>query len=626
MHDSNTNNLTKNLENFFSDLAKSNQEWFNKILDFKTNDPHIKDSKHDKSKYDKSNILDFEGLYKKFCDDSATYLASQNNFYQEQIKLWQEFFEKTGINTEVNVGVDDENIKPAINIKPEIKPILSKVEVDKRFCDPDWDENPFFKYLKQTYFTMSNHLFDLIANTGFDFETKERLQFFMRQYVDAISPTNFILTNPAVIKTAIETGGESLVHGMDNLLHDLKNGYIAMTDEAVFEVGGNLAITKGKVVYRNELIELIQYAPATAKVHRIPVLVVPPFINKYYILDLQPYNSFVKYLVDSGYTVFLISWKPATHDIECYTWEDYAHIGIIQAFEVIAKITKHNKLNTIGYCIGGTILTIATLLLKNLHKKNQIPLVGTDFVNTMVHITTLLDHAHPGAIKHFIDRNVLQVEAAEVEVGGVMSGRLIAQTFSALRANELIWHYWVNNYLLGKIPRPFDILYWNNDVVDLPYPLHAFLLKRLYWQNDLVTGRLKIGSTVMNLAQVDCPLYIFAAKNDHIVPWQSAYQTIHYVKSQVRFVLGASGHTAGVINPVSADKRNYWVNDKLEKNDPEAWLNHATEVSGSWWKDLHAWLSKHSGELVTAKKTLGNAEFKPIMDAPGEYVKIKEKR
>lgn len=571
---------SSNFEELFSNLAKANQTWFNQLVDAKVKDnPEVA-----------ANI--FLNMYQQFFNNSKAYLESQQQFYQSQVNLWQTFFNQEG---------------------NEVKKEIAK-PLDRRFADPEWEKNPFFAYLKQSYLNMSDYLVDFVAKANMDDETKSRLKFFIGQYLDAISPTNFALTNPEVIKKVVETGGVSLVDGMKKMVEDMQNGYISMTDESLFAVGENLAVTKGKVVFKNDLIELIQYSPETEKVYAIPLLIVPPCINKYYILDLQQENSLVKYLVEQGYTVFLISWKSADKEIRDYKWPEYTNHGVIKALEVIRAISGVDKVNTLGYCIGGIILTTAYLLMK---ERNL------DWINSMSHMTVMLDHAEPGDIKYFIDRDLMALEEVKRQGGGIMSGRIISQTFSALRANELIWNYWINNYLLGKTPQPFDILYWNNDAVDLPVLMHSFLLKHLYLHNHLITGNLLIDNVRMDVTEIDCPAYLFAAQKDHIVPWESAYKTTRYIKAKdVRFVLGASGHTAGVVNPVSTDKRNYWVNDKLSSSSAD-WFKGAKEMPGSWWKDFNQWLVHLSGEQIKAKKTLGNTQYKPLYAAPGEYVRAK---
>ncbi len=572
----------QNFDELFANLASANQTWFQNLLNIS--------AKKEQSATPANPFLD---IYQKFFDNTRSYLESQNRFYQEQLGIWGKFCDQN------KDAVEAENKKPA----------------DRRFADPDWEKNPFFSYLKQSYLSMAKHLFDFVSNTNTDEETKFRMEFFMRQYIDAISPSNFALTNPEVVKTMIETHGKSLADGMRNMMDDVKNGYIAMTDESQFAVGENLATTKGEVIFRNELIELIQYTPAGEKVYETPLLIVPPCINKYYILDLQESNSMVKYLVDQGYNVFLVSWKSADSSIKTFRWEEYANLGVIAALDVVRKISGKEKINTLGYCVGGVILTTAAILLK--HR-------GLDWINTMGHMTTMLDHTEPGDIKAFLDRDLMKLREAKKLKGGVMSGRIISQTFSALRSNELIWNYWVNNYLLGKTPQKFDLLYWNNDTVDLSLPMHAFLMERLYLDNALVKGELVVDGVKMDLSVIDYPVYLFAAQKDHIVPWTSAYKTTWYLTNNpnIRFVLGASGHTAGVVNPVTTDKRNYWVNDSLPK-DPAAWFHEATEMPGSWWKDMNSWYGEKSGKLVKAPKTLGNKEFTKLSDAPGEFVKAK---
>lgn len=569
---------TPQFDELFNNLAAANKTWFDNLLTMS------------KGKADQSANPFFD-IFQKFFANTQNYLESQNQFYQDQLKLWGSFCDTN------QEAVEKENKKPA----------------DRRFADPDWEKNPFFSYLKQSYLSMSKQLFDFVSKSDMDEETKFRMEFFMRQYIDAISPSNFALTNPEVIKTMIETHGKSLADGMRNMMEDVQNGYITMTDESQFEVGKNLATTKGAVVFENELIELIQYTPSGDKVYETPLLIVPPCINKYYILDLQESNSMVKFLVDQGYNVFLVSWKSADSSIKSFRWEEYANLGVIAAVDTVRKISGKEKINTLGYCVGGVILTTAAILLKYR---------GLDWINSMGHMTTMLDHGEPGDIKAFLDRDLMKLRDAKKLSGGVMSGRIISQTFSALRSNELIWNYWVNNYLLGKTPQKFDLLYWNNDTVDLPVPMHAFLMERLYLDNALVKDELFVDGQKMDLTMIDYPVYLFAAQKDHIVPWTSAYKSTSYLKNaNVRFVLGASGHTAGVVNPVTTDKRNYWVNDNLDK-DPSKWFHNAKEMPGSWWKDMNTWYAERSGEQIKAPK-LGSKDFKATVEAPGNFVKAR---
>ena len=566
---------TPKFDELFGNLADSNKAWFENLV-------ALSGGKADQT----SNP--FFDMFQQFFANTRSYLENHTQFYQEQIALWSKIVEQNG------AAVSTENKKP----------------IDRRFADPDWENNPFFAYLKQSYLSVSQKLFDFISQADMDKESKFRMEFFMRQYIDALSPSNFALTNPEVVKAMIDSNGKSLADGMRNMMEDVQNGYIAMTDETQFAVGRNLAITPGSVVFRNELIEIIQYTPSTEKVYQIPLLIIPPCINKYYILDLQESNSMVRYLVEQGFSVFLISWKSADRAIKGFRFEEYANLGVIAALAAVRKISGQEKINTLGYCVGGVILTTAAIILK--HR-------GHEWINTMGHMTTMLDHSEPGDIKAFLDRDLMKLREAKKHVGGVMSGRIISQTFSALRANELVWNYWVNNYLLGKTPQKFDLLYWNNDTVDLPVPMHSFLMENLYLDNMLVKGELTVDEQQMDLSVIDCPIYLFAAQKDHIVPWKSAYQSTQHLKSkEIRFVLGASGHTAGVVNPVSSDKRNYWINDKIVEN-PEVWLTNAQEMPGSWWKDMMLWYKAHAGKQIKVAK-VGHKEFPVLCSAPGEFV------
>lgn len=564
-------------EDGLATIASAGQNWFNNLININTE----KSAENTLA----NNIME---MYQKFFDNTQSYLKVQQEFYQEQLLLWEKSLTK--------------NTAPAIT--------ENKKHIDKRFSNIEWENNPFFAYIREGYLEISDYLADYIARADVDAETKLRLKFYINQYLDAISPTNFALTNPDVIKAAVETGGASLITGMQNMMKDLNNGYMTMTDEKIFTVGKNLAITKGKVIFRNNLIELIEYAPTTDKVFKIPLLIVPPCINKYYILDLRPDNSMVKYLVDQGYRVFLVSWKSADESNREFRWEEYINLGIIKTLEVIRDVTDNPKINALGYCVGGILLTTAALVMKA--RK-------LDYINSMAHMTVMLDHSDPGDIRYFIEQDLMELEEANRRGGGIMSGRIIAQTFSALRANEMIWNYWVNNYLLGKTPQAFDILHWNNDAVDLPLLMHAFLIKKLYIENALVKKDLVIDGVKMDLSELDYPAYLFAAQKDHIVPWRSAFKSTKYFKGPIRFVLGASGHTAGVVNPVSANKRNYWVNENIHVN-ADAWFENAKEIDGSWWNDYSKWLELFSGEKIKTPKNLGSTKYSPIMNAPGKYI------
>lgn len=571
-------NKPPKFDDLFANVAESNKKWFENLM---------KVSKGEQS-VEENPMLD---TFRNFASNTQNYLESQTKFYQEQLQMWSNILGK-----------------PAATEGGEPRKVT-----DRRFGDPEWDNNPFYACLRHSYDNFAKHLHEAVDKSDKDDEAKNKMKFFMQQYIDAISPSNFAMTNPEVIKKVIETNGQSLADGMKNMLDDIQNGYITMTDESAYAVGENLAATEGSVVYRNNLVEVIQYKPTTEKVHEVPLVIVPPCINKYYILDLQQSNSFVKYFVDQGFSVFLVSWKSADASIRTYRWEEYVNQGVIESIEVVRAITKKPKVNTVGYCVGGAILTSAAVLMKE--RK-------LDYVNSMMHLTTMLDYSDPGEIKVFLNGDMQKLRSAKKDLGGVMSGRIISQTFSALRANDLIWNYWVNNYLMGKTPQKFDILYWNNDIVDLPLPMHAFYMESLYYKNQFAKGEFTVDGVKLDLSKIDYPVYLFAAQKDHIVPWDAAYKSVGLLKNaQVKFVLGASGHTAGVVNPANSGKRNYWVNEKAAKNMTD-WFNGATSMPGSWWVDASAWLANLSGKEIKAL-AIGNKDYKAICAAPGEYVKAK---
>lgn len=574
-------NQPPKFDELFASIAESNKKWFENL----TSATKAQNEGQD------NQLLD---TFKSFFDNTKSYLETQNSFYQEQLQSLSKIMQGGSEAAEV----------PATGKRPMI---------DRRFSDPDWQKNPFFAYIRQSYDNFSKHMHDFVNKTESDEDTKSRMKFFLQQYIDAIAPSNFAVTNPEVIKAMMESNGQSIADGMKNMLEDMQNGYIAMTDESAFEVGKNLAATEGAVIFRNELIELIHYKPTTEKVYEVPLVIVPPCINKYYILDLQQDNSMVKYYVDQGYNVYLISWKSADSSIKNFRWEEYVNLGVIKAIEVVREVTKKPKVNTIGYCVGGAILTSAGILLKSREQ---------DWINSMLHMTTMLDYSDPGEIKVFLDENLQKAKIAKKDIGGVVSGRMISQTFSALRPNDLIWNYWVNNYLLGKTPQKFDILYWNSDIVDLPLPMHYFYLDNLYFNNNFAKGEFVVDGVTMDLSKIDYPVYLFAAQKDHIVPWESAYKSAALLpNAQVKFVLGASGHTAGVVNPANTDKRNYWVNDNLP-TDAKEWFKTSTSMPGSWWKDANEWLITQSGKQIKAP-SLGTKEYPVLCEAPGDYVKAK---
>ena len=485
---------------------------------------------------------------------------------------------------------------------------------DKRFAAPEWSESPVFDYMRQAYLLNAGFLRQMAdAMPIADGRAKARMQFLTRQYIDALSPSNFAATNPEFIKAAVETKGESIARGIQNLLGDLEKGRISMTDDAAFEIGRNLALTPGSVVYENELMQLIQYAPLTEKVAQTPLLIVPPCINKFYIMDLQPENSLVRFIVEQGFTVFLVSWKNPRPDTGGhYTWDDYLDKGPLAALEVVRAITRVKKPNVLGFCVGGTILTSALAVARAR---------GEEPVASLTLMTTLLDFSDAGELGCLVDEASVTAREAAIGKGGVLKGQELANVFSFLRANDLVWQYVVGNYLKGNKPVAFDLLYWNSDSTNLPGPFLTWYLRNMYLENNLrVPGKLRMLGQKVDLGKVDMPAYLMAAREDHIVPWKSAYLARNVLGGDTTFVLGASGHIAGAINPASKNRRSYWTAD-VRPADPDEWLDGAAEHKGSWWLHWAEWLRGHGGKEVAARGRLGSTKYEPIEPAPGRYVK-----
>ncbi len=488
---------------------------------------------------------------------------------------------------------------------------------DRRFSGKAWHSS-WSKTIAATYLLNSKHLLALAKAVEADEKTKVKILFATEQMIDALSPSNFIATNPEVLENIISTQGQSIQNGIVNLLGDLKKGKVSQTDETAFEVGKNIATTAGQVVFRNDLFELIQYTPLTETVFERPYLMVPPCINKYYILDLQPDNSVVRYMVEQGHTVFLVSWKNPDAAMSKITWDDYVGDGVIKAIEVVKDIGGVDQINVLGFCVGGT-LTATALAVLAARKKN--------FVASLTLLTTLLDFSDTGILDVFIDEAMVKLRESTIggEGGhyGMMSGLELGNTFSFLRPNDLVWNYVVENYLKGNSPPPFDLLYWNGDSTNLPGPMYCWYLRHTYLQNELVqAGKLTVCGEKVDLGKITVPAYIYASHDDHIVPWKSAYESTHILKGKNRFVLGASGHIAGVINPPAKNKRHYFENNKLAKSADE-WLAAAKDIKGSWWPNYAQWLEQFGGKRIQASKTFGNARYKKLEAAPGKYVKEK---
>ncbi len=483
---------------------------------------------------------------------------------------------------------------------------------DRRFANESWREGPF-AWGAALYAINAEYLQKMAEAVEADSKTRERIRFATQQWVDLMSPANFLLTNPEAQRKLVETKGESLWSGIQNMLGDLQKGRISQTDESAFEVGRNVATSPGSVVFENGLIQIIQYAPTTPRVGARPLLMVPPCINKFYILDLQPDNSLVAYAVAQGHTVFMVSWRNVQADQGQLSWDDYLEQGVIAAVHAVREISRQPKINLLGFCVGGTLVATA---LAALHARGERP------IESLTLLTSLLDFSDPGVLGVFIDESFVAYKEATIGRGGLMPARDLATTFNFLRPNDLVWNYVVSNYLKGEAPAPFDLLYWNNDSTNLPGPMYCWYLRHMYLQNELrIPGRLVCAGAPIDLGSIDVPVYIYASREDHIVPWRTAYQSTRLLSGPARFVLGASGHIAGVINPAHRNKRNYWVAAGLP-NDADAWFGHAQEVPGSWWPDWSRWLASFQGDLVTAPRP-GSRTYPVIEPAPGRYVREK---
>ncbi|WP_028204648.1 PHA/PHB synthase family protein [Paraburkholderia nodosa] len=492
---------------------------------------------------------------------------------------------------------------------------------DPRFRANEWTSNVWYNLLRQSYLANAGLLEDMVGATGYDESEKHRLRFFMRQFIDAASPTNHAATNPEAIRTAIESNGESLRMGMTNLFGDLARGAITITDEAAFEVGHNVAVSKGAVVFENALFQLIQYAPLGTHVAKRPLLIVPPCINKFYILDLQPENSFVRFAVEQGQTVFMVSWRNPGAEAAHTTWDDYLETGVMQAIDVALAISGADKVNTVGWCVGGTILSSALAVIRARKEEK---------VASLTLLTTMLDFTDPGDLGVFIDEQTVLQRERSIGSGGIYPGRELGFVFQMLRANDLIWPNVINHYLKGKSPAAFDLLYWNADSTNLPGPMYTWYLRNMYLENNLrEPGKLTMCGVPVDLGRVDMPAYVLATQEDHIVPWKSAWRSTRLLGGETQFVLGASGHIAGVINPATKNKRSYWVDGGVDgvngnrESDADGWFASAQQSSGSWWNHWIAWLRPHAGGQVKARTKLGSTKFRPIESAPGRYVKAR---
>ena len=490
---------------------------------------------------------------------------------------------------------------------------------DRRFSAVAWNDNPVSKFAAAAYLMNSRALMALADAVQGSAKVKARVRFAIEQSLAATAPSNFMALNAEAIKKAIETQGQSIGQGLKNLFNDMQQGHVSMTDESHFEVGKNVATTEGAVVFENEFFQLLEYKPLTNKVHEKPFLLVPPCINKFYILDLQPENSLIRYATLQGHRTFVVSWRNPDASMATKTWDDYIEHAAIKSIALVQEITGAKTINTLGFCVGGTILATALAVLAARGKKPAASLTL---------LTSLLDFSDTGILDIFIDEQSVAHRENEMGKGGLLKGQELASTFSFLRPNDLVWNYVVGNYLKGETPPPFDLLYWNSDSTNLPGPFYAWYLRNTYFENSMVRpGKLTVCGQKIDLGHLDMPTYIYGSREDHIVPIGGAYASTQHLPGKKRFVMGASGHIAGVINPPAKNKRSYWTNDKLPANkfpqlQPD-WLKTASEHPGSWWTDWSDWLRGHAGKQIAPPKTYGSRAYKAIEPAPGRYVKAK---
>jgi polyhydroxyalkanoate synthase len=553
----------------------------------------------------KEQELDPLNIGGAFMEMTARLMANPAKLMQAQLGFWQDYMTLWQNTARRMLGIN-------------AQPVINEQAGDRRFRDEAWRDNEVFDFIKQTYLLSARYVQDVVKHVdGLDPKTAQKVDFYARQFVDAMSPSNFLLTNPEVLRKTAETGGENLLKGLSNLLTDLEQGKgklrIKMTDMDAFKVGGNIATTPGKVVFQNDLIQLIQYSPATEMVLKRPLLIGPPWINKFYILDLRPRNSFVRWAVSQGHTVFVISWVNPDVQLAEKGFEDYMQEGYLAALDAIEKATGEREVNAIGYCLGGTLLG-STLGYMAAKKDNRI--------KTATFFVTMMDFKEAGELGVFIDEEQLKSLEEKMSRRGFLEGSEMATTFNMLRANDLIWSFVVNNYLLGNDPFPFDLLYWNADSTRMPARMHSFYLRRMYQENLLAEpGGISLLGTPIDLRRITTPAYFLSTREDHIAPWKSTYRGTQLLGGSKRFVLAASGHIAGVVNPPEGGKYSHWINEDLPP-DPEAWFKGATEIAGSWWPDWHRWVSSHGKEEVKARVP-GDGKLKVIEDAPGSYVQVR---
>ncbi len=542
-----------------------------------------------------------------FMEMTTQLMRDPSKLVQAQIGFWQDYMTLWQNTTRRLLGMESEK-QPVIEADPK----------DRRFKDEAWKENEIFDFIKQSYLLSARYVQDVVSHVDdLPPKTAQKVDFYARQFVDAMSPSNFLLTNPEVLRKTAETGGENLLRGLNNLLADLERGRgkltIKMTDMEAFRLGENIAVSPGQVVFQNEVMQLIQYAPTTEQVLKRPLLISPPWINKFYILDLRPKNSFVRWAVSQGHTVFMISWVNPDEHLAELQFDDYLTKGIIGALDAIEQATGEREVNAIGYCLGGTLLASSLAWMAA---------TGDDRIKTATFFVTMTDFQEAGELGVFIDEEQLRSLEEKMEKRGFLEGSEMATTFNMLRANDLIWSFVVNNYLMGNDPFPFDLLYWNSDSTRMPAAMHSFYLRKMYQENLLrEPGGIELAGQPIDLRLVRVPAYFLSTREDHIAPWKSTYRGTHLLGGENRFTLAASGHIAGVVNPPESGKYSYWSSTTLAPT-PEAWLSGATEIAGSWWPDWHRWILAHDKEEVPARQP-GAGKLPAIEPAPGSYVKVK---
>src|SRR5712692_3560537 len=551
-----------------------------------------------------SGMADPLNIGTAFFEMTTRMMADPTKLVQAQLSLWNDYMTLWQRTAQRFLG-------------GEAEPVVETPKGDRRFKDSAWSDNALFDFIKQSYLLTARWMQSTVKEVeGLDDKTARKVDFYTRQFVDAMAPSNFLMTNPEVLKATLDSGGENLVKGLQNLLDDLERGKgrlaIKMTDMDAFRIGENIAVTPGKVVYQNDLLQLIQYQPTTEMVKRRPLLIIPPWINKFYILDLRPDNSFIRWAVGQGHTVFVVSWVNPDEQLAHKTFEDYMLEGPLAALDAMEKATGEREANVIGYCLGGTLLasTLAYMKAK-----------GDDRFKSATYLVTMVDFAEAGELAVFIDEEQLAALEERMKTTGYLEGRDMATTFNMLRANDLIWSFVVNNYLLGKEPFPFDLLYWNADSTRMPAAMHSFYLRNMYQENKLIRpGGITLAGVTIDLGTVKVPSFLLSTREDHIAPWKSTYAATQIFAGPSRFTLSASGHIAGVVNPLGS-KYGHWENEKTPPT-PEQWLSTATARPDSWWPVWERWISHYAGGEVPARHA-GEGKLTPIEDAPGSYVKVR---